>query len=69
MAINKQSQFVFYVVKAPNIKDFLIFDGLIGSGLFYTLKIATSNIVIGMIGSMIGVAAIKRMPVLKSRSV
>ena len=65
MAINKQSQFVFYVVKAPNIKDFLIFDGLIGTGLFYTFKIATSNVVFGIIGSMVGVAAIKRMPVFK----
>ena len=65
MAINEQSQFVFYVVKAPNIKDILIFDGLIGTGLFYTFKIATSHVIFGIVGSMVGVAAIKRMPVFR----
>ena len=60
MGINKQNQFVFYIVKAPRIKDLLIIDGMIGTVLYYTFKQSTSSEIIGFIASMVGVTGIKK---------
>lgn len=65
MAIKAQPQFVVYTIKVPRIKrstikEFLIVDVIIGTGLYYAFKLYTSSEVIGLIGSIVGVTGIRQ---------
>ena len=66
MGMNKQNQFVFYIIEVPTIKDFLIIDGIIGTVLYYVFKQSTSSEIIGFIGSMIGVTGLRKTIFFKS---
>ena len=62
MTVNNQNDVVFYSIEGSTIKKFLIIDLLIGSGLFYAIKIISASVLMGMAGSMIGAEGIKRFP-------
>ena len=62
MTVNKQNDVVFYSIEGSTIKKFLIIDLLIGSGIFYAIKIISASVLMGMAGSMIGAEGIKRFP-------
>ncbi|PQD95324.1 hypothetical protein CYL18_10860 [Pradoshia eiseniae] len=56
----EQSQFVFYLIESSAIKQFFLLDMLTGTGLYYLCKFCSSSILIGMIGSVVGVEGIRR---------
>ncbi|MGE7602702.1 hypothetical protein ACQKL5_09350 [Peribacillus sp. NPDC097675] len=58
----KQNQVVFYTIKGSTIKNFLIIDMITGTGIFYVIKIISSSVILGMIGSFVGAEGIKRIP-------
>ena len=65
MVMRSQGQFVFYIVKLPNIKDFVIIDGLMGTCIYYAFKLVTSSAVIGFIASTVGVAGIRGLSIFR----
>jgi hypothetical protein len=56
----KQNQVVFYTVKVSSIKKFLIIDLVTGTGIYYVVKIISANVLIAIVGSIVGVEGIKR---------
>jgi hypothetical protein len=58
--MEKEKQVVFLAIKGSTIKRILILDFLTGSGIFYTLKILTSSVLLGMVGSFVCTESIKR---------
>lgn len=64
MIAKKQDQFVFYSVKVPKMRELIIIDGIIGTGLYYAIQIYTSSKVLGIIASIVGVTGIKQASVM-----
>ncbi|QNF29779.1 MULTISPECIES: hypothetical protein [Metabacillus] len=60
MSVKKQNQVVFYIIKGSTIKKFLILDCITGTSLYYAIKIISSSILIGIVGSIVGTEGIKR---------
>lgn len=56
---NKQQVF-FYVINGKPIKYILIIDLVIGTGIYYIVKIVASSVTIATVGSVIGSEGIKR---------
>jgi len=50
--MKKQNQVVFYAIKGSTIKKFLLIDCITGTSSYFVFKIATSSILIGMVGSI-----------------
>lgn len=61
----EKNQMVFYSIKASSIKNFLVIDLFVGTGIYYIVKIIASSMVIGMISSMLGTEGIKKIPKLR----
>lgn len=58
----KQNQIVFYTIKGSTIKNFLIVDMITGTGIYYVVKLISTSVLMGMIGSIVGAEGIKRIP-------
>ena len=58
----KQNQIVFYTIKGSTIKNFLIVDMITGTGIYYVVKLISTSVLMGMIGSFLGAEGIKRIP-------
>lgn len=69
MKLKKQQPFVFYTIKGSTIKKFLILDCITGTGLYYALKIYSSSVVIGILGSMVGVEGVRKISVRKAKRI
>jgi len=61
--MKKQNQVFFYTIKGSTIKKFLILDFIVGTGIYYILKIISSSVLVGILGSYICTEGIKRLPV------
>ena len=62
MNIKEQNQAVFYSIEGSFIKRFLIIDIVMGSGIFYAVKIISTSVLIGMAASVMGTEGMKRIP-------
>jgi hypothetical protein len=65
VGINEQNGVIFYSITVPRkkrlaIKDFFIIDCIVGTSLYYTLKVCSSSELLSLFGSMIGVTSIKQ---------
>ncbi|WP_260508255.1 hypothetical protein [Cytobacillus firmus] len=58
--MKKQNQVVFYTIKGSTIKKFLILDCITGTGIYYVIKMISSSVLIGVVGSIVGTEGIKR---------
>ncbi|XID94525.1 hypothetical protein ACF3MZ_08440 [Paenibacillaceae bacterium WGS1546] len=56
---NKQQVF-FYAINGKPIKYILIIDLVIGTGIYYIVKIIAASVTIATVGSVIGSEGIKR---------
>lgn len=56
----KNHNVVFYTIRGSTIKKFIILDCITGTGIYYALKIITSSILVGVVGSMVCTGGIKR---------
>ncbi len=61
MNIKTNNQVVFYSIQGSTIKKFLLLDFILGTGIYYLVKIISSSILIGSIGSFICTEGIKRL--------
>ncbi len=59
MNIKTNNQVVFYSIQGSTIKKFLLLDFILGTGIYYLVKIISSSILIGSIGSFICTEGIK----------
>ncbi|OLS34705.1 hypothetical protein BTR25_21170 [Bacillus sp. MRMR6] len=59
---HNKNQVVFCTIKGSTIKKFLILDCLTGTSVYFALKIITSSILIGMLGSIACTETIKKVP-------
>ena len=57
---SKQNQVIFYIIKGATIKKFIIIDCIIGTAIYFTVKVISSSLLIGFVGSIIGTEGIKR---------
>ena len=53
---------VFYTIKGSTISKFLIIDCIAGTGIFYIVKIITTSVLVGMLGSIVCTEGLKRLP-------
>ncbi|MFJ7746440.1 hypothetical protein [Peribacillus sp. NPDC097295] len=60
--VKRKNQIVFYTVKGSTIKNFLIIDMIMGTGIYYVVKMISTSVLMGMIGSYVGSEGIKRIP-------
>ncbi|WP_285768431.1 hypothetical protein [Peribacillus sp. SI8-4] len=60
--MGKDTQIVFYVIKGSAIKKFLVLDLIVGTGIYFTIKIISSSIIMASVGSFIGTEGIKQAP-------
>lgn len=58
--MKKQNQVFCYTIKGSTIKKFLILDCMAGTGIFYGLKIISSSVLVGIIGSYVCTEVIKK---------
>ena len=56
----KEPNIVFYTIRGSTIKKFILFDCITGTGIYYGLKILTSSVLIGVVGSIVCTEGIKR---------
>lgn len=56
----KTNQVIFCTIKGSTIKKFLIIECITGMGMYYAIKIISSSVLIGVIGSIAGTETIKR---------
>ncbi|MDQ0225878.1 hypothetical protein [Metabacillus niabensis] len=57
-----QNKILFYTIKGSSIKQFFIIDLVVGTGIYYGVETFSSNVVIAIIGCVIGTEGIKRIP-------
>ncbi|WP_376774435.1 hypothetical protein [Paenibacillus eucommiae] len=60
--MDKNSQMVVYFIKGSTIKKFVILDIIVGTGIYYVVKIICSSVLAASVGSIIGTEGIKRAP-------
>lgn len=57
----KKSNVVFYTIRGSTIKKFILLDCITGTGVYYALKIITSSVLIGVVGSIVCTEGMKRL--------
>ncbi|THF79825.1 hypothetical protein E6W99_11340 [Metabacillus sediminilitoris] len=57
-----QNQVFFCSIRGSTIKKFIILDCITGTGIYYALKIITSSVLVGVVGSIVCTESIKRIP-------
>jgi hypothetical protein len=60
LRIKKHNKVVFYIIKGSTIIKFIIIDCITSTSLYYLIKLITSSILIGLVGSIVGIEGIKR---------
>lgn len=53
---------IFYSIESSAVKKFVLFDIIIGTGLYYVCKTTFASEMAGIIGSIAGTEGIKRFP-------
>jgi len=60
-------KFVVYVIRGTTIKRLVVIDLLLGTGIYYAIKlIVASSVIVATIGSVVGSESVKR--IVKSRN-
>ena len=59
--MKSQNQVVFYTIKESTIKKILILDIIVGTGIYYSFKIISSSVLVGVWGSIVCTQCIKRL--------
>lgn len=61
---DRSRQTVVYIVeiKGAAIKKFVMLDILLGTGIFYAVKLICSSVLVASVGSFLGTEGIKRAP-------
>lgn len=54
-----QPKMIFIAIEKSTLQKFLLIDIIIGSGLYYIIKLISSSLLIATIGSMAGTEGIK----------
>ncbi|MFD2215623.1 hypothetical protein [Metabacillus endolithicus] len=62
MKNQNQNQVIFYTIRSSTIKKFIILEGFTGTGIYYGLKLLTSSVLAGVIGSVVCIEIIKKIP-------
>ncbi|MNR35136.1 hypothetical protein D3C85_1529620 [compost metagenome] len=60
MKIYNKPIIIIYAIKGSTIKKIILFDIIVGTGLYFVVKIFASNAIIASIGSFIGTEGVKR---------
>lgn len=60
MEVSNKRRTVLLVIKRSSIQKFIVIDLILGTGLYYAVKIISSSIIIATVGSMIGTEAVKK---------
>jgi len=62
-----QNIVIFYTIKGSTIKKFIIIDFIFGTGIYYVLKVISTSVLVGILGSMVCTEGLKRLPYKKLR--
>lgn len=52
---------IFYAIDRSTLKRFILVDILLGTTIYYAIKMLSSNMIIATIGSIIGTEGIKKL--------
>ncbi|QMV44800.1 hypothetical protein FPL14_29300 [Cohnella cholangitidis] len=61
LKIYKKRKVVLFIIKGTSIQKFVLIDLMLGTGLYYVVKIIYSSVIVATIGSLIGTEGVKRL--------